>query len=189
MNRLIVTLILLFTLGFQAQAGELAGVHVDDRIKTANGDELVLNGMGLREKLWIDVYVGSLYLPSKANSVAEIIAQPGPVRVDMDIVYKEISSEKLVKAWKKGFEKNQPPERLSGLQPRIDRFYNLFEEEARKGDRYVFEYIPGKGTSIRKNGVELGVIEGEDFKNALLEIWLGNHPADKGLKKGMLGLK
>ncbi len=185
----VLALILLLSLGLQAQAGELAGVHVDDRISTAHGDELVLNGMGLREKLWIDVYVGSLYLPSKANSVATIIAQPGPVRVDMDIIYKEISSEKLVKAWKEGFEKNQPPERLAELRPRIDRFYKLFKEPARKGDRYVFEYSPGNGTTIRKNGVELGVIEGEDFRNALLEIWLGNHPADKGLKKGMLGLK
>ncbi|MDH3389472.1 MAG: chalcone isomerase family protein, partial [Gammaproteobacteria bacterium] len=35
---------------------------------------------------------------------------------------------------------------------------------------------------------ELGLIPGEDFKNALLEIWLGNYPADKKLKKGMLGL-
>jgi len=34
----------------------------------------------------------------------------------------------------------------------------------------------------------LGVIPGEDFRNALVEIWLGNHPADKDLKKAMLGL-
>jgi hypothetical protein len=35
----------------------------------------------------------------------------------------------------------------------------------------------------------LGLIPGEDFKNALLEIWLGNFPADKNLKLGLLGLK
>ncbi len=188
MKTLIAATVLLF-FSFNLQAAELAGVHVDDSVTTASGDQLVLNGMGLREKLWIDVYVGSLYLSAKASNVAEIIAQPGPVRIDMDIVYKEISSKKLNKAWKEGFEKNQPPERLKTLQSRIDRFYTLFEEPAKKGDKYIIEYLPGKGTSIRKNGVELGVIEGEDFKNALLEIWLGNHPADKSLKKGMLGLK
>jgi len=187
MKTLILSLLLLFSSGLLA--GELAGVHVEDSVTTASGDRLVLNGMGLREKLWIDVYVGSLYLPAKASSVSEIVAQPGPVRIDMDIVYKEISSKKLNKAWKEGFEKNQPPERLDALKSRIERFYTLFEEPARKGDKYILEYTPGKGTLVRKNGVELGVIEGEDFKNALLEIWLGNHPADKDLKKGMLGLK
>ena len=55
-------------------------------------------------------------------------------------------------------------------------------------DQYVFDYIPDKGTQVSKNQQVLGVIQGEDFKNALLEIWLGNHPADKKLKKGMLGL-
>ncbi len=186
-TRITALLLLLFSLSLQA--GELAGVHVDDTVSTRSGAPLVLNGMGLREKLWIDVYVGSLYLPQKLSNVAEIIAQPGPVRIDMDIVYKEISAEKLNKAWKEGFEKNQPPERLQKLQSRIDRFYTLFEEPARKGDKFIIEYVPGKGTAISKNGVELGVIEGEDFRNALLEIWLGNHPADKDLKKGMLGLK
>ncbi|MGD2172849.1 MAG: chalcone isomerase family protein, partial [Gammaproteobacteria bacterium] len=41
---------------------------------------------------------------------------------------------------------------------------------------------------VSRNGKELGAIPGDDFKTALLEIWLGNHPADKQLKKGMLGL-
>jgi hypothetical protein len=41
---------------------------------------------------------------------------------------------------------------------------------------------------ITRNDKVLGMIAGKDFKNALLEIWLGNRPADKKLKKGMLGL-
>ena len=31
------------------------------------GADLVLNGAGLREKLWIDLYAGGLYLPSKSS--------------------------------------------------------------------------------------------------------------------------
>ena len=33
-----------------------------------------------------------------------------------------------------------------------------------------------------------GVIEGEDFNAALLDIWLGEEPADDDLKEEMLGL-
>jgi hypothetical protein len=47
-------------------AGELAGVTLDDTV-TLNDADLVLNGMGLRKKLWVEVYVAGLYLPSKTS--------------------------------------------------------------------------------------------------------------------------
>ncbi|HEX6929025.1 MAG TPA: chalcone isomerase family protein, partial [Gammaproteobacteria bacterium] len=40
-------------------AAELAGVTLPDTA-SVGGQELVLNGMGLREKFWVDVYVGAL---------------------------------------------------------------------------------------------------------------------------------
>jgi hypothetical protein len=171
-----------------APAAELSGVFVADEIKTADGQPLVLNGVGLREKLWVDVYVGSLYLPSKSGNVAEILSKPGHWRVQLDFVYKEVSREKLLKGWREGFEKNQSSETLKQLQSRIDEFYGYFDTNAVKKDQYIFDYLPAQGTRISKNQQQLGLIPGEDFKNALLEIWLGNYPADKKLKKGMLGL-
>jgi hypothetical protein len=171
-----------------ASAAELSGVFVDDEIQSPGGTTLSLNGLGLREKLWIDVYVGSLYLPQKSQDVAEILSRPGPWRVQLDFVYKKVSSKKLLDAWREGFEKNQSQETQAQLQDRIDQFYGFFSEDAVAEDQFVFDFVPGEGTRISKNGALLGTIAGEDFSNALLEIWLGNHPADKQLKKGMLGL-
>jgi hypothetical protein len=171
-----------------ALAAELSGVFVADEIKNEDGQTLVLNGMGLREKVWVDVYVGSLYLPSKSGDVAEILSTPGPWRVQLDIVYKEVSREKLLKGWREGFEKNQNPETLQQLQSRIDEFYAYFDTNAVKKDQYIFDYLPAQGVRVSKNEQQLGSIPGEDFRNAVLEIWLGNYPADKKLKKGMLGL-
>ena len=88
-----------------------------------------------------------------------------------------------------GFEKNQTAETMQQLQTRIDRFYGYFQTNAVAKDQYRFDYFPGKGVQISKNRQQLGLIPGEDFKTALLEIWLGNHPADKKLKKGMLGMQ
>ena len=169
-------------------AAELAGVFIDDEIMSDDGQALVLNGMGLREKLWVDVYVGSLYLPKKSRDVGEILSRPGPWRVQLDFVYKEVAREKLLEAWREGFEKNQSPETLKQLQAQIDEFYTYFETSALKKDRYVIDYLPSRGIRVSKNQQQLGLIPGEDFKNAVLEIWLGNYPADKKLKKGMLGL-
>lgn len=171
-----------------AAAAELSGIFVDDEIKTADGQTLVLNGLGLRERFWVDVYVGSLYLTQKSSDVAEILSRPGPWRVQVDVVYKEVDREKLIKAWREGFEKNQSAETLARLQPRIEQFYGYFDSNVAAKEQYAFDYQPGEGVRVSRNGKALGNIEGDDFKNALLEIWLGNHPADKKLKKGMLGL-
>jgi hypothetical protein len=169
-------------------AAELAGVFVDDTVKTEAGRQLVLNGAGLREKFWVDVYVGSLFLEKKSSDLAEILSSPGPWRVQLNFIYKEVAQEKLLEGWREGFNKNQSEESLRKLQERIDQFNGFFDSSAVAGDRYRFEYDPASGTRVSKNDSLLGVIPGNDFSNALLEIWLGNYPADKGLKKGMLGL-
>jgi len=171
------------------QAAELSGVFLKDQITAENGETLLLNGVGLREKFWVDVYVGSLYLVNKTDNVVEILSAPHASRIQMDFVYKEVAKEKLIKAWKKGFNKNQDKEAMTALQDRAEQFYGYFDQNVVAKDQYIFDYIPGKGTTVSKNNKVLGLIPGVDFKNALIEIWIGNFPADKNLKLGMLGLK
>jgi hypothetical protein len=187
MRTLIISICLLLS-STQILAAEVSGVFIDAEIKAENGELLVLNGAGLREKFWVDVYVGSLYLPTKSNDIGEILSKPESWRIQLDFVYKEVAREKLLDSWRKGFEKNQSPETLQQLQSRITAFYGFFEGSAVAKDQFRFDYQPGIGTRVSKNQQLLGVIPGEDFANALLEIWLGNHPADKSLKKAMLGL-
>ena len=103
-----------------ASAAELSGVFIEDQIQADSGETLQLNGLGLREKFWVDVYVGSLYLTQPSDDVAQILSSPGPWRVQLDFVYKEVSQEKLLTAWREGFEKNQSAEMLQQLGPRID---------------------------------------------------------------------
>lgn len=179
--------VILFLSCSTAQAGQLAGVEVEDQISTENGTILVLNGMGLREKAWFDIYVGSLYLTTPSHDAAAVIGQAGAFRVQMDFLYDEVSGEKLVAAWQEGFEKNQSPDSLTKLDTRIKQFNALFTESAVKGDRILLDYVPSKGTHVIKNDKLLGTIEGEDFRKAVLAIWLGQEPADEDLKEGMLG--
>ena len=186
--RILIIAICLFLSSTQIHAAEVSGVFIDAEIKAENGELLVLNGAGLREKFWVDVYVGSLYLPTKSNDIGEILSKPESWRIQLDIVYKKVAQEKLLDSWREGFEKNQSPETLQQLQSRITAFYRFFDRSAVAKDQFWFDYQPGIGTRVSKNQQSLGVIPGEDFANALLEIWLGNHPVDKSLKKAMLGL-
>jgi hypothetical protein len=186
MKTLIMILALLFIAPL-AHSVQKAGVHLDEVVTAENGEILQLNGIGLREKFWLDIYVGSLYLVNKNSNVAQILSTSNAYRLQIDFVYREVDKNKLVKAWCDGFEQNQDKEAMARLKSRTEQFYSYFDANAVKGDRYVLDYIPGTGTKIIKNSKLQGVIPGVDFKNALLEIWLGNFPADIALKEGLLG--
>ncbi|PWG74957.1 hypothetical protein DF186_15205, partial [Enterococcus hirae] len=56
------------------------------------------------------------------------------------------------------------------------------------GESKVFDMVPGKGTTVTIAGAEKGMIEGDDFAQALRRIWFGPEPPDSNLKEGMLGL-
>jgi hypothetical protein len=51
----------------------------------------------------------------------------------------------------------------------------------------LLDYLPGAGTRVTIKGQVKGVIPGQDFNDALLEVWLGARPASGGLKRAMLG--
>ena len=170
-------------------AVEVAGVKVPEKISIGeSGSQLVLNGAGIRKKLFIKVYVGALYLPSKQNTVAAILNAEGPKRITMHFLYKEVSAKKLVNGWNEGFEENSTAGEVKSLQERINRFNKLFRT-VKKGDVIRLDYSPDQGTQVWINDQLMGTVEGNDFNRALLKIWLGSKPADGGLKKAWLGGK
>ena len=147
MKTLIMALALLFVAPL-AHSELTAGIHIEEEITAENGEILQLNGVGLREKLWVDIYVGSLYLAEKNSNIAEILSTSTAYRLQIDFVYKEVAKQKLQNAWRDGFEKNQNKETMTQLKSRTELFYSYFETNAVKGDRYSLDYIPGTGTKI-----------------------------------------
>ena len=169
------------------QARELAGVVIADQVRThADGTPLSLNGSGLRRRFFVTLYVGALYLPEPAGTLDDILAMPGAKRFSMHFVHKEITPDKLVPVWNAGFEKNLTPDQFRALRPRIANFNGLFPT-LRKGDRIDLDILPGRGVQVWINDKQRGKVVGDDFSRALLRIWLGDHPADAGLKRGLLG--
>ena len=168
-------------------AREFGGIDFPDKIALPGTNKTVqLNGVGYRKKFFIKVYIGALYTEVLVRSRDEVIALEGPGRVMMHFLHDEISSEKLVDAWNEGFEDNLSDEALEKFRPQIDSFNAMFPTVV-KGDVVYIDYIPGTGTRVTINDEKKGVIAGRDFYNALLDIWLGEEPADSSLKKAMLG--
>ena len=169
-----------------ALAKEVAGVTLPETVTLGARPPLVLNGAGIRNKFFIKVYVGALYLPARTRDAAAVLRHTGPVAMHMHFLHSEVSKEKLVSAWNDGFEANLDAAERDRLGARIERFNGLFRT-MHKGDIIRLDYLPGTGTTVSINNETRGVIEGEDFMQAWLRIWLGKEPADAGLKQGLLG--
>ncbi|KAA1244715.1 chalcone isomerase family protein [Aquimarina sp. RZ0] len=153
---------------------------------TFNEENLVINGAGLREKFFFDIYAGGLYLQKKSSNASDIAQADETMAIKLHILSGMMSRSKMVSALKEGFEKSTNNNTAS-LDKRINMFVGFIKEEIEEGQIYDIVYVKGKGSIIYKDGVEKGYVEGLDFKKALFNIWIGNKPADKGLKNEMLG--
>ena len=159
-------------------AGQLAGVSFPDTV-SVGGKSLALNGLGLREKYFIDVYVGALYLPAKTGSANQAIQGDVPTRIEMHFLYEKVTAEQLNETWDEGFAKAGTTQGLAQLKGMM--------RDVKAGDRIVMEYVPGTGTSVTVAGQAMGTIAGVDFMKALWTVYLGSSPPTEKLKKGMLG--
>ena len=119
MKRLAFAVCLIFSV-FACHAFEMAGVKLEDKV-TIEGVKppLLLNGVGIRKKLFIKIYLGSLYLPELQSEAQKIINSDQPVRVQMDMLYSKVEREKLIDAWNDGFAANLSSDEMSALNERI----------------------------------------------------------------------
>jgi hypothetical protein len=169
-----------------AGAAEVAGVQVDDRLRSGASD-LVLNGAGLRTKFFFKVYVAALYVPKKTHDPREIIDSPQPRLVALHMM-RDVDADTLIGALKEGLENNNSAAELAALKPEIDQFEALMRKigKAREGDTVAIDFA-ADGTGVGFNGQARGTIPGRPFGQALLKVWLGDKPPQADLKQALLG--
>ena len=195
MTRLHSTLRRALLLGFgvaplwaQAQNVEVAGVKYPPAVQVG-GQNLLLNGAGVRYKFVVKVYTAGLYLSAKAATPEAVLATPGPKRLQV-VMLRDIDANELGRLFTRGMQDNAPKEEFSKSIPGTIRMADIFS--ARKklvaGDNFSVDWVPGVGTSVLVNGkVQGDPVKEPAFFTALARIWLGNKPADDALKAGLLG--
>jgi len=181
----------LFVAGGAGHAAEVEGIKLEERLYIAQGlPELHLNGAGVRRKLLVaKVYVAALYLAQKKTTSDAVLADPGPKRLAMHILQKEVTADQLVASFNDGLAANNQPPELAPLERRIQELATMMREVGRitEGGVVLLDYLPGIGTRVTINGVVRRTIPGEDFHRALMRIWLGDRPVDGRLKRTLLG--
>lgn len=185
MRILPVSLLALFlALPAYSKGMSLAGVTLPDQVD-AKGHNLVLNGMALRKKFVVKVYVGALYLGAKESAAAKIVGADAPRRMVMHFLY-GVSKDQMCEAWDEGLKQNTP-----NAPAEVKKGFSMlcnWMEPIDKGKQIVLTYLPGEGTTVEVNGKVKGTIPGKATADAALNTWIGPDPAPGAdFKAGVLG--
>jgi hypothetical protein len=153
---------------------------------TLGGQEVMLNGAGIRTRAIFKVYVGSLYVPEKSTTMQGVLAR-APRRVQLDLL-RNLSADQLVDALVDGLKDNNGAAELDAVKPQVDELVRIMRSfgEVKEGSVVTLDFVDG-ATRIAQDGTTRGSVAGEPFNRALLRIWLGDHPVQADLKKAMLG--
>ncbi len=181
--RILYAALLSLLLAMPAGAGTLAGVTLPDKAEV-KGQTLVLNGMGLRKKFVIKVYVGGLYLPQKEKSAAKVLGADAPRRMVLHFIY-DVSKDQMCEAWNEGLEANTP--NASADVKKAFATLCGWMDGVGEGNQLAMTYLPGEGTTVEINGKAKGTLPGKAVADAILATWIGPDPAPgEDFKKAVL---
>ncbi len=191
MRAFIVATLLAASLAAGAETVEVANVKYETQLDLA-GQKLQLNGAGIRYKAIFKVYTAGLYLKDKAGSTPEVLAAPGPKSIRIQML-REIDGNELGKLFTKGMEANAPRDEFVKSINGVLKFSEVFaaRRALASGDTFSIDYVPGIGSTVTVNGkmATPEPIKEPEFFTSLMRIWLGDKPADEGLKDALLGIK
>ena len=168
-----------------ALAAEVGGVKLDDKANVG-GQELVLNGAGVRTRVVFKVYVASLYLPQKAADAQGALAK-APRRIQLNLL-RALAADQLVDALNEGLAENNTADEVTAIKPQVDQLAAIMSafKDVKEKDVVTLDFVDG-ATRVALNGDAKGSIPGDAFNQALTRVWLGEKPVQNDLKKALLG--
>lgn len=153
------------------------------------GARLQLNGAGTRRRGIFNGYDMALYTARKVGTVDELLALPGPKKLQF-VALRDLPGTELGRLFVKGMGENSPKELTQRHSLSSLRLIEIFSGRPKvgPGETFSMEYLPGKGTQFfildRPQGDPVGDAE---FFAMVLKIWVGTSPADTLLKEALLG--
>jgi len=167
---------------------QMDGVSLEESVQVA-GKNLKLNGAGISMRMIFKVYALGLYLPNRQETSREVLHAEGPKRLMISML-RDVSGSDFndeLRQYAVGEGASVPPHILDNMQ-RIVQAIDRQSHGLHKGDTLTLDWVPGTGTMVELNNKALTApLREMDFYKALLNIWLGDKPADTGLKMRLLG--
>lgn len=153
------------------------------------GTKLQLNGAGTRYRAIFKVYDMALYTTKRVATASELLALPGPKRLQF-VALRELPGTDLGRLFLKGMGENATREQVQRHTLASTRLIEVFSGRSKMlpGESFAMEFQPGKGTTFYILGKPQGEPVGDDeFFSMVLRIWFGDSPADPMLRDALLG--
>ncbi len=154
---------------------------------------LQLNGSGIRHHASGPLYSAGLYLDKKLATAAEVMGSQGARQLRV-VMLRDVSAAEMGDLLAKGMVANASDDELSRLIPVLFSLGEIFgdQKKLQAGDSFQIESQPGAATTISIQAKAKGeavrhVFEQPGLFGVLLRLWLGDKPADDGLKSALLG--
>lgn len=183
---LALTLLLFSVISLSSDGGKtkVGSVEFDQKIITT-GEELLLNGAGVRTKWFIDLYATGLYVPKKTSAEEEIINCDCVQAFRIVIISSLITTENFNEAIDEVFIKSAGGN-TKAIDERIARFKKALGTGLKTGTEFYLVYEPNKGLKVFRDGKYKDTIPGLDFKQATMKLWIGENCVSDDLKSKLL---
>lgn len=172
----------------QTAAASIGGVTFGGRAEVG-GQQLRLNGVGLRASAFIKGFAAALYLAQNSSSAEQALHAPGAKRLRMRMLL-DVPVEVFVHAVHKGIARNLSQPQQDALSDRLAMFDAALRaiDKVFDGDVIDLDYLPGAGLVVAVNGkARAAPIPGVDLYAAVMQVFIGERPVDARLKAGLLG--
>jgi hypothetical protein len=168
-------------------AAEFGGVKFDEKV-SSGGQEMVLNGGGVRTRVFVKVYAAALYTAQKTSNAQSIINAKSGRRMQLTML-RDLTSDQLADALKDGIDNNATQPELDAIKAETEQLLGMLRamKEVKTGQTVVLDFNADGKTNVLLNGASRGSVAGEGLQKALLKIWLGDKPIQNDLKRGLLG--
>jgi hypothetical protein len=169
-----------------------ADVEVSDVVYksevTFNDQTFVLNGAGIREKFFLDLYTVGLYLKTKSSSAEVILNSEESKLLRIVVVSGLITSDRFNKGMDEGFKKSSNGEEHLYLD-QIELLKNGFGSDFNINDEFFIHFeLDGKVSIYKGSKLRMVIPSNISFQKILLGVWLGKEPAGNELKENLLGI-
>lgn len=178
-------------LGLSATAGtiDVAGVKMEDSLSIYN-NTLLLNGAGVVAAGKTQLYVVKIYSKKKFASVDQLIQSPGPKRLVITAMAKELDTAPIMKLFNRNVESQADKNDMAKLVPGLMSLGKIFGtyKAIKPGESLIFDWAPYAGLVMYMDGKLLGEpFKEQEFFRAAMSIWMGESPIEPKLRDALLG--
>lgn len=154
---------------------------------------LLLNGSGVRHGAMTGLYSAALYLEHTTANAADVLKNTGNTQFRM-VMLRDTTSAQLADLLTEGLVANASEDDLVTLVSEIFDLGVMLSEQGTMtaGDSFQIDSHPAAGTTLTIRSSSRSEPISQTFANprlfkVMMGIWLGEHPADLGLKSALLG--